>query len=334
MTNESGGLFLVQKNKFGKAVKWILLLLLKIIVGIVALVSLLPYLIPPKELPYHRHDLAFPESEFIMVDGIEMHYRLWESSGEPVGNVLLVHGFGGSTFSWRYTAPVLQEAGYRIVAVDLPGFGLTERKTGFSHTAEARAEIVWQLLEIIEPEVRWHLIGHSMGGATVSVMALKKTEQAESMVLVAGAVNGSGRSGVNRLFKYPPVGRWVRVLSSRFLLTESNVERMLASAYGRPLTAEEVAGYYRPVAVKDSDLVLIDLFTSTGMPLGEQIANLRLPVLLLWGETDSWVPLQRGQRLLDKLPNAELVVLDSEGHCPMETAPAIFNDQLLNFLDN
>lgn len=316
-----------------KSIKRFLVIFLKIIVILFVTLSLLPYLIPLKELSFNRHDLAYPESSFSIVEGIEMHYRVWGNNREPRGNILLVHGFGASTFSWRYTAPVLQEKGYRVVALDLPGFGFTERKIGFNHSSEARASVIWQLLEMIDEGSGWHLVGHSMGGATVTAMALQKPDQVESMVLAAGALSTAGRSRINWLFRYPPLGRWLRVLSTRVLFTENNVERMLASAYGRSLTADEVEGYFQPIAIKDSDLILIELIKSSENPLMDRVADLKMPVLLIWGENDSWVTLKQGQNLLARIPYAELIVLPGEGHCPMETAPDLFNAELLNFLD-
>ncbi len=316
-----------------KKIKRFSVLLLKITIILIITLSLLPYLIPLQELSYNRRDLAYPESSFSIVEGIEMHYRVWDSDREPLGNILLVHGFGASTFSWRYTAPALQKNGYRVVALDLPGFGLTERKIGFNHSSEARAAVAWQLLEMIDEGSDWHLVGHSMGGATVTAMALQKPDQVKSMVLAAGALSTADRSRINWLFRYPPLGRWLRVLSPRFLLTEKNVERMLASAYGRSLTADEVEGYFQPIAIKDSDLVLIELIKSSENPLMDRVADLKMPVLLIWGENDSWVPLQQGQNLLERFSSAELVVLPGEGHCPMETNPDLFNMKLLNFFN-
>jgi pimeloyl-ACP methyl ester carboxylesterase len=300
--------------------------------GLFLLLSITPYLVPLRPLPGDRHEMAFANSMYYEADGVELHYRSWgsDSAGEKV---LLVHGLGGSTFSWRYTAPALSENGYKTIAVDLPGFGLSERAVGFDHTAERRAELLWSFLDHLYPGERWHLVGHSMGGATVTAMALQNREQVQSVTLAAGALAAFEPSIRDLLLRYPPFSRWLAVLSPRFILSESRVEQFLASAYGRQPSPEEVEGYYLPLTIKDTDAVLADLLRSRRVPLLERVGDLDIPVLCLWGENDTWVPLEQGEDLSRLIPGAELIVLPGEGHCPMETAPDQFNAELLVFLE-
>lgn len=322
----------VTENKnsgFKRLFKWIGLLL----GGLFLLLSVLPYLIPQESTATTRQELAFPNSVFIEIRDIEMHYREWESINEREKNILLVHGFGASTFSWRYTAPTFQEEGFRVIAVDLPGFGLSERKTGLDHSPEARGEILWFMLEELYPDKQWNLVGHSMGGATVTAMALQKPEQTESLTLVAGALFPGEPSVLNILLKYPPAGQWVRVLGSRFLLDESRMEQLLASAYGQQPTPHEISGYYLPLTVENTDAVLADLLKTVSESLIDRIDQLKLPVLFIWGSEDAWVPVQQGKELDRLFSRSELIIMPGEGHCPMETAPDIFNRKLLDFFE-
>lgn len=296
------------------------------------LLSVLPYLIPLQSLEENRYEITYADSEFAEISGIELHYRKWDGSSDNEANVLLVHGLGGSTFTWRYTAPFLQEQGYRVIAVDLPGFGLSERKIGFDHSPEVRAQLLWSFINIIDPEVRWNLIGHSMGGATVSAMALQYPERVESLTLAAGALARFEPSLLTSLLKYPPVSRWFRVLGARLLLNEGRVEQFLFSAYGRNPEPEEITGYYLPLTVAGTDVVLVDLINSAPAPLLHRVGYLSMPVLCIWGENDTWVPLEHGLELSRLIDDAELVVFPEEGHCPMETAPDIFNEELVRFL--
>lgn len=81
------------------------------VVLIVLLFSVMPYLIRPAVLKGDRYEFAFADSHFAVVENTELHYRLWDDGGSSRGNVLLVHGFGGSTFSWRFTAPLYWRQG-------------------------------------------------------------------------------------------------------------------------------------------------------------------------------------------------------------------------------
>jgi len=297
------------------------------------LFSVLPYLIPLQQLTGNRRELAYADSVFTEVGGIELHYRQWGGISGKERNVLLVHGLGGSTFNWRFTAPFLQARGYNIVAVDLPGFGLSERKQGFNHSSETRAELLWVFLDGLDPQAQWDLIGHSMGGATVTAMALQKPERVNRVILAAGALAYSEPSVSNYLLKYPPVGRWARIIGSRVLVNKDRVTQLLASAYGRNPAPDEVEGYYRPFTVENTDAVLVDLLNTAPAPLLDRVETLTVPVFLIWGEDDSWVPLNKGRELARLIDGAELVVLPGAGHIPMETAADLFNEELLRFLE-
>ncbi len=311
-----------------KVLKWIVL----VPGALFVLFSLLPYLIPEPRESGNRHQLSFANSEYAEVGGVELHYRSWEGSNQGSVNMLLVHGLGGSTFSWRYTAPALESEGYRVVAVDLPGFGLSERRQGLDHTAPARAGRLWAFLDERYPGEQWNLVGHSMGGAVVTAMALQEPQKVKSITLVAGALAESEPSFFNSFLHYPPVSRWIRILGPGFLRSESRLEQVLASAYGREPSIDETAGYYRPLAVENTAAVLVDLLKTSPVSLVDRLDELALPVLCVWGVEDTWVPLEQGERLLQLIPRSRLVAIEGEGHCPMETSPEQFNAILADFL--
>lgn len=302
------------------------------LVALFILFSIVPYLIAVEEAGISREELVFSNSEFIQVDNTEVHYRKWPGINDLNKNVFLVHGLGASTFSWRYTAPVLQEKGFRVIAVDLPGFGLSERKIGLDHSAEARGELLWAMLEELFPGQQWNLVGHSMGGATVTAMALQKPEQTESVTLVAGALVPFESSPYTSLLGYPPVGEWARIFSSRIITDEDRIEELLASAYGQQPTEHELSGYFLPLNIANTTAMWPDLLRTAPGPMMDQLYRIEMPVLCIWGEEDQWVPLEQGIEIDRQLPNSKLIVMEGEGHCPMETAPDRFDRKLAEFL--
>ncbi len=311
-----------------KIFKWLGLFL----VILFALFSIVPYLIEVEEAAVSREELTFSNSEFFEVNGVELHYREWRNDGDLDKNVLLVHGLGASTFTWRYTAPVLQEQGFRVIAVDLPGFGLSERRAGLDHSAEARGELLWSMLEEMFPGIKWNLVGHSMGGAAVTAMALQRPEQAESVTLVAGALVPFEPSPYAALLRYPPAGQWARILSSRLVADQSRIEELLASAYGQQPTEHELSGYYLPLNIENTATTWPDLLRTKPDPLLDQLDQLEIPVFCIWGENDTWIPPEQGKEIDRLLPNSELIVMQGEGHSPMETAPDRFDRKLVDFL--
>src|SRR5262245_18677186 len=122
------------------------------------------FLITTFAFSYHTEKKPFPESHFIRVDSITLHYREWNApAGKHRGNILFVHGALASTFSWRNNADTLSKLGFRIIAVDLPCVGYSERKRGLNHSYSAKGRLLWDFLHDVEkknPEKheKWWLI--------------------------------------------------------------------------------------------------------------------------------------------------------------------------------
>ena len=116
----------------------------------------------------------FFNSKFIEIDKMMLHYRIWPASGsaDTLPWVFMVHGMGGSTWSWEKNAPFLSAEGYNVVAVDVPPFGYSSKNPDFNQSADSRARLFWDFLERIHPGSVWNLVGHSMGGGIVQAMAI------------------------------------------------------------------------------------------------------------------------------------------------------------------
>lgn len=280
-------------------------------------------------------ELVFENSHFIMVDDIELHYRLWQPADRAAaGNILLIHGLGGSTFSWRFVAPVLAESGYLTIAVDLPGFGLSQRKPAFSQSHEGRANLMWKLIESLNIQGPWHLVGHSMGGGVGFAMVLQKPFHSNTLTLVAGSIERR-HSPISKLISQSRLLRNIagRIIE-RFFLTRKRIKSFLTSAYGREPTTEEMEGYYQPLKIENTYLTLINLLKRypSDIDLEKELSGMPIPTLGLWGREDEWVPVSKGENLFQKIPGATLILIDEAKHCPMETHPDIFNKHLIYFL--
>ena len=152
---------------------------------------LLPYALQLTKAEESLGESPYNDGEFVLIDGVQIHYRLVAPKTEDlVGKILLVHGLGASLYSFHSVIPSLVKAGYMVVAVDLPGFGYSGRPEKYDHSQVNRAAMLWQLLETIDTvDLPWTLLGHSMGGGTVAAMALSRPADTSSVVLVAGALD-------------------------------------------------------------------------------------------------------------------------------------------------
>lgn len=304
-----------------------------ILVLLLITLSLVPYLIP---LPKHAVivDNPFENSHFIQLEGIQIHYRTWgnEDSREKA---LLVHGLAGSTFSWRKNVDTLVKEGFHVIAVDLPGFGYSDRKRGFNHSQQNRATILNGLMGYLEKgkdDVRWLAMGHSMGGGTVAALTISYPERIAALVIVAGAVYNRPTRFSQRFVNIPPISRWFQVIGRYFLLKESRISNLLRSAYGREPKLEEILGYLEPLLVPGTEGSFIDLILSTRSIDEGKLKEIKIPTLIIWGENDAWVTLEQGYRLKEEIKNSILKIIPNSAHCPMETHYKEFNEILINFI--
>lgn len=329
----------------------ITMLVLAVILFVVPLVWPLP------PVGVDAAQFAEPDGAFIEVNGLSTYYR---SQGPVDGPpVLLLHGWGGSTFSWRDTLPALAEAGYRAIAFDRPPYGLSA-KTGddLPYSQQEMADFTVAFMDALNIE-RAVLIGHSQGGGVIGYTAVSHPDRIAGLVFVAGAVRiadpvvdtaaenttparrGGGMFGVPpellNALDFPPFERWARILVRGFVRPDMFVA-MQRTAYYNPtvVTAEVAAGYQEQLQVLGWDEALLNIVRGTGAaspPLtADALAGITAPVLITWGEDDTWVPITAGDALFAALPAAQFIRYPQTGHMPMEERPAQFNQDVLAFL--
>ncbi len=268
--------------------------------------------------------------------------RSWVEEAGPIDGkpVVLVHGFGGSSWSWRATLPALAAAGYRAVALDLANFGLADKAWDLDTTHATQADLLAAVMDA-RGIARATLVGHSMGGNVVTWFAARHPDRIDGAVLVDAATGPAATSGgpaiLGTLVRLPNVRR-IGQLVLRSQLDEARMADILRSAYADPsrVTDDDLSGYVAPLQTVDWDLGLLAILRDGGeSPLAAPIDEvLRVPTAIIWGRDDPWIPLASGEALHAALPDAEWHIIDDAGHLPMDEQPAAFNDILLAWLES
>ena len=176
-----------------------------------------------------------------------------------------------------------------------------------------------------------HLAGHSMGGGVITQMAYDHPGRVASLIYVSGAVYNDPPGP--RSLSFPPVQRAVEAFGPRVAFTEDRIGGLLDSAYGQPVSQEVLDAYMDTFEVPGTAGAWVDLLTTSGAVDHERLDEIEAPALLVWGEGDSWVSPDEGERLLQDLNDANMVMIDGSGHMPMETDAEWFNEVLLKFYD-
>ena len=284
-------------------------------------------------------DFAPPE-EFVEAAGIKTHFIVRGDKGSPI---VLVHGFGASTYTWKGNIDALAKH-HRVYAFDMKGFGLSAKpRDGQYHMMEYTRHLLGFLDAMKLDKVI--LVGHSLGGAVAARFTLLNPDRVAALVLVAPAPlpmagvtapreNGGGIADL----KAPPTATSrMLVTLLRASLTKERVEAGLKGVYHDPamVTPELVEVTYRPITIDGAAEALASM--SKTPPPGPKLPtldNLKLPALVLSGAFDKVLPASLAETYAHSIPGAKSFVFKNSGHGPQEEEPAVFNEKILEFLGN
>jgi pimeloyl-ACP methyl ester carboxylesterase len=247
--------------------------------------------------------------------------RVIDKNPGAADTVLLVHGYGASSASYAPVLAALAEK-FRVLAVDLPGFGRSDRREG-DYSPEALADVLAQILDEKGVE-RAHVVGHSWGSSVVLAFALRHPERLEKLVVISAWIYDE---------QLLPIMRWARVRGLGEMLyalfyRQNLGERLYLNFYDPRLVTQAVVDEVEKQMERPGALAAA-LAAARGMMFRESdYHKIQAPTLILWGREDRVARLPFGERLARELPRAQLVVLGRCGHIPMwectgETAGAL-----------
>jgi pimeloyl-ACP methyl ester carboxylesterase len=318
------------KSRLGRIV-------LAILVGVLIILLVGPFLapVPPLEGVFPPKALADPDSQFIKINGLEVHVKV-RGQGEPV--FVLLHGFGASLYSWNTVMEPFSQLG-TVIVYDRPAFGLTERPLSWEgqnpYGPEAQVALLIGLLDHFGVQ-QAILVGNSAGGAVAMQTTLAYPERVAALILVDPAVYaGGGAPAWVRPLLGTPQMRHLGPLIARQIQTRGPELIEMAWHDSTRLSPETLALYKKPLQVENWDRALWE-FTLASRPSGlaERLSEFTLPLLVITGNDDRIVPTADSLRLSDALPDDKLVVIPSAGHVPHEEQPEAFMLAVTDFLSN
>jgi 4,5:9,10-diseco-3-hydroxy-5,9,17-trioxoandrosta-1(10),2-diene-4-oate hydrolase len=273
-----------------------------------------------------------PEDQYIEVGNLKTRY--W-ALGDKGTVVILIHGLGASADIWRYNVEALAEQ-HRVYVPDVIGFGRSD-KPGPSFSPFDYTPFLDDFLNILNIE-RASLVGQSLGGAIALHYALQFPQKVSKLVLVDSAGLGKEVIWTLRLMSLPLVGELVSHPSRK------GVELFFKFAVRDPalVTKDFVDLYYNFFSQPGFQKFLLKIVRSiinvagareeVLAPLMDNLYKITQPALIIWGEKDRVLPLKHAYRGKEKLPNAELKIIEGCGHIPFFERPEEFNKLILEFL--
>ncbi len=255
-----------------------------------------------------------------------------KGKGKPEA-VILLHGFGGSSYSWRYLIPALAD-GYQVLAPDLSGFGFTERpRSREPYTRCGQIQLVLALMDYRHLPAA-HIVGHSYGGALALALAYDYPKRVRSLTLIDAAapsyphqrrkIFASSHSLTSLLVRGVGLRRWsIRRALKRSFHDDHLVTDELVDAYRCRLAVEGAVRAYQGLTAPFEELT--DRV---------ELAEIEQPTLALWGSEDELIPADQARIEVGKMPRAQFVLVNGAGHAPMEERPQEVATRVRAFLDS
>lgn len=255
----------------------------------------------------------------------EAPVKLFYESKGTGAPILLIHGFGASTFTWRRIAPALAE-NHKVIAVDLKGFGQSDKPFDEHYSIFDQAELIKQL--ILDNDLKnLTLVGHSYGGGISLMLALDEDPRLAGriakLVLLDTIAYPQNIPVAFRMMDMPLVSH----LGVRMVPPEVQARVALKLAYydDSKIGEEDVEMYAAPlrtVAGKHAMIHSARQIVPQGLEeISKRYPSIKQPTLIAWCDNDRIVPLDIGVELRRNMPTSRLEIIERCGHMPQEEQP-------------
>ena len=298
----------------GKILLWALVILIAVAVGGW-------FALKREDIPYETLEAKYAgtDSKYVeLSEGLRVRYVEAGPADAPV--ILLVHGNAASLDTWRPWMRSLTNE-FRVVAIDLPGHGLTRAPADFNASPQGYADLIQQFADRQKLE-KFVLVGQSLGGFTAWEYALKHPERLNGLVLVGAAgwpderpeFKERQKSFLSQALRTELGRKLLKDLDSTAVLRDG---LMLAYANDALATEAVVTRYVemgRAPGHRDIAVGMLGGWESWPMASPERLAALRVPTLIMQGEKDEIVPADHGRKFQAAIPGSQLIVYQGAGH--------------------
>lgn len=294
---------------------------------------IVPFLIPqPNSGTLTNVQAAGSGAEFEPLGGLQVRVERETYGGDckcSAPLIVLMHGFGASTFSWREVIKPLSKFG-DVIAYDRPGFGFTERPTTWTgsnpYGFEGNFKIIDDIVTNYGLSRQIILVGHSAGGQIAAEYARLNPSKVQGLILVDPAILTTGGSpdGMEWLYQIPQVQKLGPILVSS--IATSGDDLLRKSYFDKSaLTSKVIAGYHQPLKVRGWEQAFWNFATAPRKnQLAENLDQIMTPTLLITGSNDTVVPTKDTVKLGKLISNSSLLIIKNSAHLPQEEQPADF----------
>jgi pimeloyl-ACP methyl ester carboxylesterase len=265
---------------------------------------------------------------FTKIDNLNIH--VWSvGNGMPV---VLVHGFMSMAYDWRFN---IRELGkhFSVYAMDLPGFGCSDKPLNFNYSSDGYAEFIASFLNEYNIE-RAVLVGNSMGGQIALMTCLKYPERVAGLALIdSGGYPHSVEFLPFKLLKVPVISE-----ISMALINRTVVNIMLKRGIyfdGSFATGEVINNYYNVYGTANARKIppiVIRRIVKDEVNITSNLGNIKCPALIIWGAEDKVISPSRAEMFRRDISNASAMVIPQAGHMPQIEKSKVVNKAVIDFV--
>jgi pimeloyl-ACP methyl ester carboxylesterase len=265
--------------------------------------------------------------QIIDVDGLKIYYK--ETGPQAAPALLLLHGFGSSLQAWDDWSVKLAQK-YRVIRLDLPGFGLTGASPANDYSEEKDLVILTHVADKLGLE-KFSVIGHSMGGKMAWSLAASQPERVQALVLMAPDGFPETKDIGTKPYEVPAIMGLIKYVLPKYLVRKS-IEPAFAEADA--LSDALVNRYYDMLRAPGVRGAILERSNQTiytdPVP---RLKAIKAPTLLIWGEQDQMIPSTNAQSYATALSNSSTVLVPKLGHLLQEEQPEKGLAAVMQFLD-
>jgi pimeloyl-ACP methyl ester carboxylesterase len=259
---------------------------------------------------------------------LKVHYK--ETGPQAAPALLLMHGFGSSLQAWDDWSLKLEQK-YRVIRLDLPGFGLTGASPANDYSEEKDLAILTHFADKLGLE-KFSIIGHSMGGKMAWTLAASQPERVQALVLMAPDGFPEAKDFGTKPYEVPAVTGLIKYFLPKYLVRKS-IEPAFAEADA--LSDARVNRYYDMLRAPGVRAAILERSNQTiytdPVP---RLKAIKAPTLLIWGEQDQMIPSTNAKSYANVLSNSTTVLVPKLGHLLQEEQPEKGLTAVMQFLDS
>jgi pimeloyl-ACP methyl ester carboxylesterase len=270
-----------------------------------------------------------PNSAFIDIDGVSVHYII-EGKSDDTLPIVLIHGTSASLHTWD-TLSSLLKANKKIIRFDLPAFGLTGPNRLNQYNFNFYNQFLDQLLLKLNV-TKCIVAGNSLGGSIAWNYAIASPDKVKQLILLDASgypkKDEKGSLGF-KLAGIPVLNQALKHISPISLIRKSLEDAF----YNKSLVTEQMVQQYHDLLLRDGNRsAVLELFQHPMKPDPAKIKTITQPTLIIWGKEDQLISFNNAALFKQDIRDSRVLVLDKVGHIPMEEAPNQVAEAILEFI--